>query len=542
MEKRAAIYCRVSTSRQAEHDLSIPDQRLQAERYCESHGHTVADTYIELGASATTDKRPVFQRMISDACSKEHPFDVIIVHSLSRFARNAIDAGIYERKLEKCGVRVISITQEFSDDPNGKLLRQIISSVDEHQSAENAKHTSRAMIENARNGFWNGSQPPYGYRVIEAERRGDKIKKKLAVEPEEAEIVRLVFKLYLQGTGSTGPMGIKAIASHLNEKGLLNRRHQRFSLQFVHKILRRTTYVGKHYYNCHDSHTRRLKPREEWIEVATPILIDEDGFNAVQRLLERRNPKNTPPRLTNNPVLLSGIAHCDLCGGPMRLRTGKGGQYRYYTCARKADMGKTACEGKTIRMDMLDGLVLDQLCDKVLEPERLKSVVEALIARSSTNQDKLQSDLKTLKRKKRKVDDRVEALYEAVEERRLEISATLRKRQSKLEQEREQLIRLVAMKERQINQPIKQVSERKLDDFSNDLRSQLINGNPAFRKSYLRLFVDRVDVGASEVRISGSEQALMAGAAGYNDQGTEMVPTFVQEWRARQDSNLRPPD
>ena len=113
-----------------------------------------------------------------------------------------------------------------------------------------------------------------------------------------------------------------------------------------------------------------------------------------------------------------------------------------------------------------------------------------------------------------------------VEERRLELTPSMNKRQSKLEQEREQFIRLVAMKERQLDQPIKHISESKLDEFSQDMRSRLDSGKPAFRKAYLQLFIDRVDVGENEIRISGSDEALMASAAQHSP-ADSMVPSFV---------------
>src|ERR1700728_4843694 len=81
---RAALYLRVSTARQAEHDVSIPDQKRQGEAYCQSRGYELAETYVEPGASATNDHRPEFQRMIEAGTSKPAPFDVVIVHSFSR--------------------------------------------------------------------------------------------------------------------------------------------------------------------------------------------------------------------------------------------------------------------------------------------------------------------------------------------------------------------------------------------------------------------------------------------------------------------------
>src|SRR3546814_3203961 len=81
--------------------------------------------------------------------------------------------------LAKNGVKLISITQEMGDDPMHVMMRQIMALFDEYQSKENAKHVMRALKENARQGFWNGSLPPIGYRTVAAEPRGAQVKKKL---------------------------------------------------------------------------------------------------------------------------------------------------------------------------------------------------------------------------------------------------------------------------------------------------------------------------------------------------------------------------
>ena len=183
MSLRAALYLRVSTVRQAEHDVSIPDQKRQGEAYCASRGYQLVETYVEAGASATNDRRPEFQRMIEAGTSKPEPFDIVIVHSFSRFFRDHFELESYVRKLAKNGVKLLSITQEMGDDPMHVMMRQIMALFDEYQSKENAKHVLRALKENARQGFWNGSLPPIGYRVVAAEQRGAKVKKKLEIDP-----------------------------------------------------------------------------------------------------------------------------------------------------------------------------------------------------------------------------------------------------------------------------------------------------------------------------------------------------------------------
>ena len=84
---QVALYARVSTVRQAENELSIPDQLQQMRDWAKHNGHLVVREFVEPGASATDDRRPIFQQMIADAQVKPPVFDAIIVHSLSRFFR-----------------------------------------------------------------------------------------------------------------------------------------------------------------------------------------------------------------------------------------------------------------------------------------------------------------------------------------------------------------------------------------------------------------------------------------------------------------------
>lgn len=157
--KNTTIYLRVSTGRQAESALSIPDQRLQARRFCDTHGWTVIQEFVDAGLSGTDENRPAFQRLLEIATCGGSPFEVIVVHSFSRFARDHFKLEFEVRRLRRHGVRLISITQELGDDPMGEMVRQVFAVFDEYQSKENGKHALRAMQENARQGFWNGSPP-----------------------------------------------------------------------------------------------------------------------------------------------------------------------------------------------------------------------------------------------------------------------------------------------------------------------------------------------------------------------------------------------
>ena len=536
MTQRVALYLRVSTVRQAEKDLSIPDQRRQGEAYCIAKGWQVVTEYEEAGASATDDRRPAFQRMIGDACGAGRPFDTVLVHSFSRYFRDAFQSEFYIRKLRKAGVRLVSMTQESGDDPQSQMTRQFMALFDEYQSKENGKHTLRGMQENARQGFWNGARDPFGYRITEAERRGDKAKKRLDIHPGEADMVRRIFGLYRHGDGQCGPLGVKAIVSCLNERHFHNREGGRFSIKTVHKILTRTAYVGRHLFNRHDSKTKQIKPEEEWITVKVPTIIAEADFAEVQALLHSRNPRRMPPRVVSGPTLLTGLAKCATCGGGMTIRTGKSGRYRYYTCSTCARFGKTACKGRSVPMDRLDELVMAQLTQRLFTKERISELLAKVIERTANSQDDRETQGKALNGELRDTDKRLERLYEALGSGAVEADDTFRNHLSGLKQRREDTLRQIAMISRQSQVPSALLSPRKIEVFAAAMADNLANGNVAFRKAYLRMFVGTVEVGDEEIRISGPTDALVHALESADDLSAGMVPSFVQEWRPQRET------
>ncbi len=538
--KRAAIYLRVSTSRQADGELSLPDQKHQCLAYCETNGLEPVETYEDAGLSATDDKRAAFQRMIEDAKSSERPFDTIVVHSFSRFFRDNYKFEFYRRLLEKAGVTIVSITQPLTDDPTGQMVRQMFSIFDQYQSQENSKHVTRAMIENAKQGFWNGAKAPYGYRTRIAEMRGDKAKKVLEINPEEAEIVRLIYELYTYGSGESGPLGVKSLCTYVNERGHTYGNGKRFSIQMVSKILNRRTYVGKHVFNRTYSKTKKLKPESEWITVDVPPIIKPELFDQAQARLARNNPKVTPARITNSPVLLTGIAKCASCGSLMRLRTGKSGQYRYYTCSSKADHGTTACKGITVPMPKLDQAVITELETRIFQPDRLQEMLEGLCNRNEGFRQPLEQDLKLLRSDKRKLEKRLDNLYDAIETGNLQADQRLIDRIDSLKSSIDASKRKIRIKEAALSNNQFNVTPAKLDTFAKAMREKLHSDNPQFRKAYIRHFIQEIVVEKDRATLKGSKLALLS-AASQKDQ-LKQVPTFEQEWRTGKDSNPRPPD
>ncbi len=535
---RAALYLRVSTGRQAENDLSIPDQRRQATGYCTSRGWEVVADYVEPGVSATDDRRPEFQRMVEAATTKPPAFDMIVVHSFSRFFRDQFQLEFYVRRLAKNGVRLVSITQELGDDPMSNMIRQIMALFDEYQSKENAKHTLRAMKENARQGFWNGSLPPIGYRIVEAaEQHGHRTKKTLEIDPFRAETVRLIFRLAREGDGATGPMGMKSITKHLNAAGIRTRDGGRWGIGAVHKVVTRTTYIGRHRFNTKFWKTRERKPDTEVVEMTVPPIIDAAEFEAVQALLKSRSPALTAPRITSGPTLLTGICFCAACGMAMTLRTGKSGRYRYYTCSTKARQGETGCRGRTVPMDKLDTLVADHIERRLLQPSRLEEILASVLDRREERAERRVTHIAELRKRAAEVDAKLKRLYDAIENGVADLAdPMLKDRVAELKVTRDQAHADAERAEGALKRVGPSITPQALKTFARQARKRMRTAAGGYRRDYLRALAQRVEVDAQELRIMGSKSELLrtlVAASGAKTAGFG-VPSSVPKWRARE--------
>ena len=462
------------------------------------------------------------------------------MHSLSRFFRDAIAFGLYERKLAKHGVKVISITQQTSDDPSGELARRIFSVFDEYQSKENAKHTSRAMRENARQGFFNGSSPPFGYRAVEygGARQPWQAQEEARIHEAEAAIVRRIYELYLHGHEGRS-MGIKEIAKHLNERGQLMRGRP-WRIQKVHEVLSSRTYRGEHCFNVKDSRTGKRRPPAEWIAVLVDPIIDAETFERVRRRRVARAPATAPPRSVSSPTLLTGLLKCGDCGAGMTLISGKSGRYQYYKCTSRLNKSDHVCTSRNLPMGKLDELVLTHLVEQVLTPKRLQVMLSearrVLTERKSADQEKLakaQAELRT-------AEERLNRLYEAVESGMLALDETLQRRAQQLKAARESVLVEMAGLRRTQAMPIERMVPSQVESFSRAIRAKLRDKDSSFAKNYLRAVVSEIRVSGGSATIRGSYRQLMA-LAGKKKEDTDQVPSFMRDWRARQDSNPRPP-
>ncbi len=280
----------------------IPDQKRQGEAYCEARGYQLVETFVEPGASATNDRRPEFQRMIEARHVQAAAFDVVVVAFVSpllprRTSKWNITSGSWPRN----GVKLVSITQEIGDDPIHQMMRRIMALFDEYQSKENAKHVLRALKENARQGFWNGSLPPIGYRVVacraargqDEEEAGDRPaarRHRAADLPPSAGRRRHGPARWASRTSSATSQQRAASSPRRRRGGGIGQFTVHPDPPHLYGRARVQPAVPD----------QELKPLSEIVAVPVPPMIDRETLQTVQALLKARNPKVTPSAVIGN--------------------------------------------------------------------------------------------------------------------------------------------------------------------------------------------------------------------------------------------------
>lgn len=348
--KTAAAYIRVSSERQ---DEFSPDSQLKLIReYCQKNEIELPDELIfyDDGISAkSTKKRKQFNDMIALAKLKDKPFQMIIVWKFSRFARNQEESIVYKSLLRKNGVEVISISEPLSDNPFGGLIERIIEWMDEYYLIRLSDEVRRGMTERATRGLPNVA-PPFGYRMENGN---------YAIEESEASVVRTIFELFVDGTGT------RAISVYLRDLGIKNKFGNPLDNRLIEYILYNPCYIGYLRWNPHGksaSARNYNNPDDILKKGAHEPIISEEIFNRAQELLaERKKSKQKYMReeFQVSQFALKGLVKCNTCGSTLVLNKQNNG----LQCHKYA---RGVCNvSHFINLPALNQMVLDALKDAV---------------------------------------------------------------------------------------------------------------------------------------------------------------------------------
>lgn len=378
MNKKVAIYCRVSTIEQAEEGYSIDEQRRRNIEYCEKEGHEVFKVYEDRGISGKNiSGRPGLKDLLQDANAGK--FDLVIVWKLNRISRKLIDILNIVDTLDKNKIAFRSLTESFeTETPAGKLQLNIMGAIGEFERGTIAENVKMGMIARAREGKWNGGKV-LGYDIVEIPSEGKKRKEtKLVVNEKESMTVRRIFELYSEGHG------YKATVNRVNKEGHKSKRGNNFSTATIKEILKNPVYIGKIRYNVrqdwNEKRRRNINPNPILVDGEHEAIIDISTWEKVQIILKDRS--KTHNRVYDSELPLSGLLKCPVCGASMTVsrstRKRKDGTKvvnEYYSCSNWKNKGTSVCNSNSVRADKADEFVINKLIETVNNESLLKKVI-----------------------------------------------------------------------------------------------------------------------------------------------------------------------
>ena len=354
-KKKVAAYARVSSGKDAMlHSLSAQVSYYNALIQKEDDWQ-FAGVYADEAITGTKEERGEFQRMLSDC--RAGKIDLIITKSISRFARNTVTLLETVRMLKAMGVDVFFEEQNIHTmSSDGELMLTILASYAQEESRSVSENQKWRVRKNFEEGIpWNGAM--IGYRL-----NGDHYE----VVADEAEVVQRIFADYLSGSG------YQAIATALNEDGILTRYGGKWNQSAVWRILRNPTYTGnlvlqRTYSENHI--TKRILPNngqlpKYLVEDAHEAIIDLATFQAVQEEIESRAKRYCSKGAKKKTYPYSGLIECANCGKKYRRKTTA--TRVVWICATFNTLGKKHCASKQIPEETLNlhtSLVTDDIED-----------------------------------------------------------------------------------------------------------------------------------------------------------------------------------
>lgn len=443
-EKRVACLYRVSTLMQVEED-DIPMQRRACKEFIEKMPNwKFVKDYCEKGVSGYKKKavdRDKLQEAKEDA--KRGIFDVLLVFMFDRLGRREDETPFVVEWFVSQGIEVWSTKegQQKFDNRVDKLLNYIRYWQAGGESEKTSIRVKEKQTQMIKEGIYMSGTPPYGYRNVKSgvfSKKGIE-RKKLEIIPEEAEVVKKVYKLSIEeGWGG------HRIANYLNERNIPTKKNSKWSVAVVNYMLRNPIYKGYLTYNKtsikNNGHQGRVG-KKDWIlsenKIDEIVIIDEQTWNKSQKIRESRIPDmykeenmdyGSYPLSTKSDALFTGFIKCGYCGHKMngssstdrcKLADGTVRVYKtrkYYRCVNRISHGTSSnCSSpkSSYRREEIEGLVIEEMY-KYFDTLRKVDLTEKINSINRKNKGEEEIKLITVNKELKRCEDEFETLQEEI--------------------------------------------------------------------------------------------------------------------------------
>ncbi len=326
--------------------------------------------YSDYGKSGTKQTRGDFEQMFSDA--EAGKIDIILVKSLTRFARNTEITLKWIRRMKEIGVDIYFEEERIHVlSSEGELLITLLASSAQEQSRVCSLNTLWRVKKNFEEGIPFGGRNCLGYNLY---------KGKFTIIPEEAEVVKLIFDLYIGGYGDC------KIARYLNDHGIKSKQQNLWCKVSVQSVLTNYNYTGnlllqKTYTDSYLNKLSKVNRGEKdmyLVEDNHEPIISKETFEKAMAIRKSKQPKPGG----NKPVhIFTGMIECGECGGKFKYK--KTHYIPKYECNIYNELGKNYCQSKSVPESILITEMTKLLNLKEFDEQKMRGKVKKIVAKNN---------------------------------------------------------------------------------------------------------------------------------------------------------------
>jgi site-specific DNA recombinase len=512
--KIAAIYARVSSERQQQQE-TIASQLAALREYAEAHDYQVSPQHVyqDDGCDSRTLDRPELDRLRDAAAQGE--LEAVLMLEPDRLTRKYAYQYLVVEELERAGCQVVFTKYGFGNTPEERLLREVTSVFAEYEHAQITERCRRGRLYRARQGQLWMKEAPYGYTYLP---RTEHCPGKLLINEAEADLVRNIFAWLINEQLSTCQ-----ITRRLNQAGIRTRHGLSYwSPKTVAQIVRNTVHKGVFHYNKkqhiapQQRQIRKMpaekgastplsscvrRPREEWIAIPVPALIDEQTWELAQEQLQI-NRERAGRNNKKHDYLLRSLLVCGHCQVRLTGRAGPRLKPRiHYSCPRKSSLRAPLdpCPGRSVAGPMMEELVWQSVSQLLRDPQLL--VEQYQLRQDQDYGTPQQQELQRLERRLVALKGEEQRLLDAFQAGLIELQVLKERSQRLAEEDARLRQRGEALKQQRQEQQRQATLGATVEDFCRNIGSALDNPSFETKRRILSLVVDKIEVLDDQITI-----------------------------------------
>jgi len=375
--QKAVIYYRVSTEEQAQHGISLEQQKNQCLAYAQQNNIEVIEYFHDDGVSAKTIERPSLQKLLTYCRRNYKNIDCVIIYKIDRLSRNVNDYSSINMLLTKLSIQLISTTESIDKTPTGKFIGHIMAANAQLDNDIRSERVSSCMRERLKSGVWC-HKAPIGY----LNSRNTQGQKTIKLDRKKAKLIKWAFEEFAKGIYT-----LEEVRRTANKKGLCTEKGKEISFQLMSKMIKNTFYYGQMY----------ARRRNEYWPGTHKTIISKETYYKCQEILSRKKERaiyKTKKEVSRDFPLRNFVC-CAYCDRPLTASysTGKfGGKFPYYRCYNKECSKLQSIPKEKIENDFM--VYIEQIIPKKQVLESSKDVLLDIKNNKFTEINKHRKDAK----------------------------------------------------------------------------------------------------------------------------------------------------